>query len=161
MSAHNFKILVKNSVKFYYNLAIEKYPNLSSFAIVTDEDYDTFIIAINTNKFYKDLKDWVITDEDYWNTAEWTEECLDCVYESSDAEEINSLINDQHQITEDLFLESCFEALKNIRNEDNTDICIFIHLTDYGSSGNLLNIVKKLNNKNIFESYKEYHFSSD
>ena len=160
MSTDNFGKLVKDSVQFYFNLAIEKYPNLSSFAIVTDESYDTFIIAINTNGFYKDLKDWKITDEDYWNTAEWIEECLDCVYESNDIEQINYLINYQEGIAESVFLDACFKALKNVRSDNNSDVCMFVHLTDYGSSKKLLNIVQELNSKAIVESYKEYHSSS-
>ncbi len=158
MPENYFKKLVKESVQFYYDLAIEKYSDLSSFAIVTDESYDTFIIAINTGKFYKDLESLIISDEDYWNTAEWTEECLDCIYESADAEQINVIISNDNEFTESIFLEACFEALKSIRNEDNSDVCMFIHLTDYGTSINLLNIVNHLNSKNIFASYKKYHF---
>lgn len=148
--------LILNTVNFYYDIADKNFHNLSSFAIVTDESFRTFLIAINTNVFFTDVKEGKVSSETYWNTAEWTEEALDYKFPSDDMEEINDLLNSEDQVSELFFLECCTKALDNIRSEENANICLFVHITDFAYSESLFEIVKDLNGTEVAKNYQKY-----
>lgn len=143
------------AVSFYYQLAQEKYPDLSSFAIVTDESFDTFLIAVNHNEFFDDLKNENIADEDYWNTAEWTDECFDRNAFNINIEDINNFISENRDIDENEFLDMCLNALKSVHK----DICVFVHITDFAFHQKLYDIVKELNGDEIAKSYQDYYLA--
>lgn len=145
---------IEDSILFYFNLAKNNYKNLSSFAIVTDESFDTFLIAINTDKFFFKLENGEICEDDYWNTAEWIEESLDEKYFNSNIEYVNTFLEENH-IDDIAFFDICLKALQKIN--DNKDICMFVHITDQGFNKNLYEIVKELNGENVAESYKNYY----
>ena len=146
---------IEESVLFYFNLAKDNYGNLSSFAIVTDESFDTFLIAINTNNFFFELENKKICEDDYWNPAEWVEESLDEKYFNSSIEYVNNFL-EKNPIDEIDFLDICLKALQKI-NDNN--ICMFVHITDHGFDQNLYEVVKKLNSESIAESYKNYYLN--
>lgn len=145
---------IEEAVSFYFNLAKDKYINLSSFAIVTDESFDTFLIAVNTNNFFSELENEEICEDDYWNTAEWIEESLDEKYPNSSIEYVNNFL-EQNSIDKIDFLDICLKKLQKINISDD-NICMFVHITDHGFDQNLCEIVKKINGESIAESYKDY-----
>lgn len=143
------------AVNFYYQLAKEKYPNLSSFAIVTDESFDTFLIAVNNDEYFDDLESENIADEDYWNTAEWTDECFDRNSFNDNIENINDFISGNYDIDKNEFLDMCLNALKSVHQDKS--ICVFVHITDFAFHQKLYEIVKELNGDKIAQSYQEYY----
>lgn len=144
---------IQQAVAFYFNIAVNNYQNLSSFAIVTDESFDTFLIAINTNHSFEKLQQGIICSEDYWNTAEWQEESLDTVYFNENIESIQDFLG-QNTIDENVFFGACLDALKRIKRDD---ICMFLHITDFEFHQELYNIVNQLNGEEIANSYKDYY----
>lgn len=148
---------IYQAVAFYYQLAKEKYPDLSSFAIVTDESFDTFLIAVNNNEFFDNLKNEKVCDECYWNTAEWQDECFDDKAFNFNIENITDFLNskDYDEFDEDEFLNICLNALKSIHNDKR--VCVFVHITDFSSNQKLYDIVKELNGDEVAESYKNYY----
>lgn len=143
------------AVNFYYQLAKEKYPNLSSFAIVTDESFDTFLIAVNNDEYFDDLESENIADEDYWNTAEWTDERFNKNAFNVNIENIKNFISENYDIDENDFLDMCLNALKSVHKDK--DICVFVHITDFSFHQKLYEIVKELNGDKIAQSYQEYY----
>lgn len=143
------------AVNFYYQLAKEKYPNLSSFAIVTDESFDTFLIAVNNDEYFDDLESENIADEDYWNTAEWADERFNKNDFNVNIENIKNFISENYDIDENDFLDMCLNALKSVHKDK--DICVFVHITDFAFHQKLYEIVKELNGDKIAQSYQEYY----
>lgn len=142
------------AVSFYYQLAKEQYPNLSSFAIVTDESFDTFLIAVNHNEYFEDLKNENITDEDYWNTAEWTDERFSRTSVNDNIKNIKCFLSN-NGIDENEFLDMCLNALKSVHK----DICVFVHITDFAFHQKLYDIVQVLNGDEIAKSYQDYYLA--
>lgn len=152
---NEFANVVKNVVEFYFKLALENYPKLSSFAIVTDENFSTFAIAINEDKFFTDVESKILSDEDYWNPAEWTEESFSSKHKNEDKKIIFQFLEDNKLKDSDI-LYAFQKSLLSLRKEDNKNICMFIHITDFEYSKSLNDIVKLLNGENLSQHYKKY-----
>lgn len=169
--------LMQKITQVSFDTAIKDYPNLSSFAIVTDEDLTCFDIAINDDLFFADVIAGKATDEDFWNTAEWTEElfCEKIPSLWADLNLVNELTDQlSHQLYDDtqavpnlrrefdtdydkIFLESCYQALARLRTPQNQNITLFIHVTDSDFHQELFDIVEKLNDKKVSDYYLSYH----
>ncbi len=145
--------LITECVEYYIEIAKKNYKNLSSFAIITTEDFEPFDFAVNTNYFFDAIEE--ICEDEYWNTGEWIEEMLSSKYPNPKIEELNKLLSDN--LDKPNFLEICKNALKNARNNTDNKICLFVHCTDFETSEELENIVKELNTKEIYQSYKNYY----
>ncbi len=147
--------LINACTEYYIEVAKSEYANVSSFAIITTEDFAPFDFAVNTNGFFEDMQNKKISDEDYWNTAEWVEEMLSAKYPNPKIEELNELLSDN--LEKPHFLAICKQALKNIRKNTDSKVCLFVHCTDFATSEELHNIVAELNTDDIYQSYKEYY----
>ena len=147
---------IYQAVAFYYELAKQNYPNLSSFAIVTDESFETFLFAVNADEFFDDLKNEKIADEDYWNTSEWQNECFHRNAFNINIKNVKSFLEDyDNHIEKNEFLEVCLNALQAVH--DDKRICMFVHITDFAFDKKLHDIVKTLNGDEIAECYQKYH----
>lgn len=152
---NEFVDAINNVVKFYFSLALENYPKLSSFAIVTDENFSTFAIAINESKFFIDVKTKSISDEDYWNPAEWAEESFSSKYINEDKKTIFAFLEND-EIKGSNVLNTYHNSLLLLRTKDNKNICMFVHITDFEYSETLYKIVKDLNGDEVAQNYKAY-----
>ncbi|MDO4229162.1 MAG: hypothetical protein Q4C98_05050 [Capnocytophaga sp.] len=161
---NNFLDLINEAVNFYYKSVVEDYDDISSFAIVTDEGFECFQIAVNRNRFFADLinedsedvLDWC--DEDFWNTGYWSYEDLTPIYNFPKMNDISNIL-EQNSLTDDFLCHTFLNALMKIRDKDNKDICMFVHKTDSSFDERLFEIVKKLNGDEVAESYREYYDS--
>lgn len=153
-----FDRLIKIVVSKLYHFACNDYDSLSSFAIVTDEGYECFGVAINTDIYFNDLVEFRTSDEDYWNTAEWYEEMLESHYKIAELDEVWKFLATLNEEDKNKhFLVSCLNALQSIRTKDNLNICLQVHITDHGFDKKLFEIVEILNPKEVADSYKEYY----
>lgn len=155
---NEFSKVVNGVVKFYFDLANKTYPKLSSFAIVTDENFSTFSIAINVNEFFIDVGNQIISDEDYWNTAEWTDESFSSHCKNDDKTLIFKFLENK-EFKESEVLDVFHKSLLSLRTKENEKVCIFLHITDFIYLEYLYNIVKDLNGSVIAENYKKYFIS--
>ncbi|MFB2537806.1 MULTISPECIES: hypothetical protein [unclassified Acinetobacter] len=159
MQSHQFYDLVEQTIDYYFRLALKHYPDLSAFAIVSTESFECFSIAINHAEYFQDYVagKMDISDEDFWNTAEWTRELFDMDYAYPAIDEINQLLNDD-LVSEHDFLSACHLALKAVRQKyQKNEICLFLHLTDLGSSDDLFSIVMDLNTPEMSKDYLNYY----
>lgn len=176
MIKQQIRQLMQKIVEISFNKAIEIYPNLSSFAIITDEDLRCFEIAINENLFFDDILAGKGSNEEFWNTAEWQSEefvytvselradllllfeLLDKVEQQEVGEEFTSPYSQTFSSEYDkFFIDSCYQALCHIRKPTYQAITMFVHVTDFTFHQELFDIVKKLNTKQIGEYYLTYY----
>lgn len=158
MNIADFSNLINEIIEFYYKSVSSEYDNLSSFAIVTDSGFETFLVAINKGKYFLDLVKENISDEEYWNVAEWDTQSLSKKYHFSRKQDIIDFL-ENNSLDQNFLYDLFSNSLTRVRDDDNSDVCMFLHITDHHFDEGLYEIVKQLNGSDIANSYKKYHQS--